>query len=645
MQMNIDPNPKRPKRRLQRNWHKFIAGLLSALFPGLGHIYLGLYIKGLTFIFLLLLDLTALLYFSSIGIQINVPLIILLSLVIPVIYFINIYDVLQLADWVLMKKRRIQTAGEPGEDSSILRPGIGFMGWERGLSFGMLLIFGGGLMVLFVQKPRWLELYLAQYGLYAVGAALIIAGLLLLNRELILSLTFKKRRMNKSAGSYLKIRIGRYTASILLIVVGILLIIDKVYQTEYVFSLVSYWPFILVIWGIEFIIAFLLNQVLRPKAKRRSRYRFRPDFKGILSASVMICCIFIVTQQDHYAYLWNRVSLNLSAASLDYSEAADNQIEKEMISIPVEMETGAVVVENVNGDIRINRGDVESVVVKTIAWVDQVESVEAQAIADASEVNVQEGKTIQIAADPQGYGSESKRQPRMNLTITIPDDRRFDLQVRTSNGSVYLDRPEAISSIDVESGNGKIYIHNAIGDVQAKTLNGNISVADVIGSAVLNTNRGDLRAEGVTGSVDLTTLVGRIQASDIVGDITGSTRNGNITVNEPVAKLKLETLNGAVQVHTNQIGGDWDIYSAVGDILLTIPETGDYEVSGSSTYGNLNIELPYTIENRMITGVSGTGEYKVQVEGNSDITIQRSTLEDETSGENTETNRTNQMLQ
>ncbi|MCM3130376.1 DUF4097 family beta strand repeat-containing protein [Paenibacillus provencensis] len=645
MQMSTDPNPKRPKRRSQRNWHKFVAGLLSALFPGLGHIYLGLYIKGLTFIFLLLLDLTALFYFSSIGIQINVPLIILLSLVIPVIYFINIYDVLQLADWVLMKKRRSQAAGETNEDSSILRPGIGFMGWERGISFGMLLIFGGSLMVLFVQKPRWLELYLAQFGLYAVGAALVIAGLLLLNRELILSLSFKKRRMNKSVSSYLKIRIGRYTASILLMVVGILLIIDKVYQTEYVFSLINYWPFILVIWGIEFIIAFLLNQVLIPKAKRISHYRFRPDFKGILSASVLVCCIFIVTQQDHYAHLWNRVSLNLSAASLDYSEAADNQIEKETISIPVEMETGAVVVENVNGDIRINRGDVESIIVKTIAWVDQVEPVEAQAVADASKVNVQDGKTIQIATEPQGYGSESKRQPRMNMTITIPDDRRFDLQVITSNGSVYLDRPEAISSIHVESGNGKIYIHNAIGDVHAKTLNGNISVADVIGSAVLSTNRGDLRAEEVTGSADLTTLVGRIQASDIVGDITGSTRNGNITVNEPVAKLSIETLNGAVQVHSKQIGGDWDIYSAVGDILLVIPEAGDYEVSGSSTYGNLNVELPYTIENRMITGVSGTGEYKVHVEGNSDVTIQRSTIEDGTMGETTDTNRTNQMLQ
>ncbi|MCM3786374.1 DUF4097 family beta strand repeat-containing protein [Neobacillus mesonae] len=639
MQPSTETSPQRPEPPVKKNMHKFIAGLLSALLPGFGHIYLGLYIKGLTFIFLLLLDLTALLYFSSIGIQINVPLIILLSLVVPVIYFVNIYDVLQLADLVLMRKRRSQAAEELEEGSTSTRPGNRMMRWERGLSFGTLLVFGGALMVLFVQKPRWFEQYITQYGEYAVGAVIILLGILLLNRELILSLTFKKRHKQRKAGSSLKIRIGRYTASLFLIAAGSLLIIDKSYQTEYVYELLNYWPFILILWGIEFIIAFMLNRILVPKRQRLSHYRFRPDFKGILSALLLIGCIFIVTQQDHYAHLWNRVSLNLGAAALDYSEAADNRIEKETLSVPVEMDTGAVVVENVNGDIRINRGDVESIVVRTVAWVDQVEPIEAQAVADESEVNVTDGKTVHISTAPKGYGSESKRQPRLNITITIPDDRRFDLQVRTSNGAVYLDQPEAINSIDVESGNGKIYIHNAIGAIHAKTLNGNISVSDVIGSAVLNTNRGDLRAEAITGSVDLTTLVGRIQVADVQGDVIGKTRNGNINVNNPVSQLSLETLNGAIQVNAMGIGGNWDVYSAVGDIVVTLPEDGNYAIKGSSTYGNLSSELPFTIENKTISGTVGTGEHEIHVEGNSDVTVNRSVPENEDSMEDIDLNQ------
>lgn len=129
--------------------HKFIAGLLSAIIPGLGHIYLRLYMRGLTFMLLVLLDLSAVLYFSSIGIQINVPLLILLALCIPVIYFYNVYDVLQSADWVMMRRRRAVTQATSDKPINERSTRDAMMVWERGISFGLLLIVGGSLMVLF----------------------------------------------------------------------------------------------------------------------------------------------------------------------------------------------------------------------------------------------------------------------------------------------------------------------------------------------------------------------------------------------------------------------------------------------------------------------------------------------------------------
>lgn len=611
-------------KRFTRKKHKFIAGLLSALLPGLGHLYLGVYIKGLTFIFLLLLDLSALLYFSTIGIQINVPLLILLGLLIPVLYFINIYEVLQLADQIVMRKRRPQ--GQSDEEDRTLAPNFRFLAWERGISFGILLIVGGTLMVLFIQRPRWLQQYIALYGTTGTAVVLILIGGILLVREILLSLSFWKKQKNKRMALPYKIRIGRYTAALFIMITGILLLLDQIYQMEYTFELIRYWPFILVIWGIEFIISFILHQQFRPSSKRKYKSRFKPDFKGIIFSVTLIACIFVVTQQDHYTHLWNRVSLNLSSASMDYSEATDNRIVKDTIAVPVEMSTASVLVENVNGDIRVNRGDVDEIQINTIVWVDQVEEIEAEAVAEASEVKVNEGKTIHISTSPQGYGSESKRQPRLNMTITIPDDRRFDLEVRTSNGAIYMDRPQAINNINVESGNGKIYIHSAIGDIRAKTLNGNISVANVTGSASLDTNRGDLRAEDVSKEISLSTQVGHIQASGIVGDIEAKTRNGNIKVMNPLNNLSLETLNGAVQVTSSMVGGNWNIYSAVGDINLSLPEDGDYTLEGSSTYGNLNSELPFTVKNREIQGTVGEGEYKITIEGNSDLIINQTQM-------------------
>lgn len=173
--------------------HKFIAGLLSAIIPGLGHIYLRLYMRGLTFMLLVLLDLSAVLYFSSIGIQINVPLLILLALCIPVIYFYNVYDVLQSADWVMMRRRRAVTQGtldKPVSNERSTRDAM--MVWERGISFGLLLIVGGSLMVLFFRKPRWFQEILAMYGAYTFAILMIVGGLLLFGREFWVMLNKKK---------------------------------------------------------------------------------------------------------------------------------------------------------------------------------------------------------------------------------------------------------------------------------------------------------------------------------------------------------------------------------------------------------------------------------------------------------------------
>ncbi|MCL6663171.1 hypothetical protein [Paenibacillus amylolyticus] len=173
--------------------HKFIAGLLSAIIPGLGHIYLRLYMRGLTFMLLVLLDLSAVLYFSSIGIQINVPLLILLALCIPVIYFYNVYDVLQSADWVMMRRRRAVTqaaSDKPITNERSTRDAM--MVWERGISFGLLLIVGGSLMVLFFRKPRWFQEILAMYGSYSFAVLMIVGGLLLFGREFWVMLNKKK---------------------------------------------------------------------------------------------------------------------------------------------------------------------------------------------------------------------------------------------------------------------------------------------------------------------------------------------------------------------------------------------------------------------------------------------------------------------
>lgn len=169
---------------LLRRRRKFPALLLAALFPGMGHVYLGLYRKGITFIMLLILDISAMLYFSSIGMQINVPLLIILGLLIPIGYFYNVYDVLQTADFILSRRRREETTASfttnsQGDKPSRANP---FQG-ERGLSFGLMLVGGGVLLILFHQKPQWLQVGIRDYGAEITAVLLILGGLVAVVRE------------------------------------------------------------------------------------------------------------------------------------------------------------------------------------------------------------------------------------------------------------------------------------------------------------------------------------------------------------------------------------------------------------------------------------------------------------------------------
>ncbi|MGG1880436.1 hypothetical protein ABDI30_23085 [Paenibacillus cisolokensis] len=179
-QSSLGSSGARRSLGLRRRKRKLYALLLSAILPGFGHLYLGLYRKGITFIMLLLLDISALLYFSSIGMQINVPLLILLGLLIPVGYFYNVYDALQAAEYMLSRRKReeVEFSQTPGGGSK--NPFHG----EQGAAFGLLLVVSGVLLILFHQKPAWLQTGIRDYGAVVAAVVLILIGIGAFVREI-----------------------------------------------------------------------------------------------------------------------------------------------------------------------------------------------------------------------------------------------------------------------------------------------------------------------------------------------------------------------------------------------------------------------------------------------------------------------------
>ena len=418
-----------------------------------------------------------------------------------------------------------------------------------------------------------------------------------------------------------KIKIGRYTAGLLLFCTGALLLADEWNKTDHIFLLLTWWPALFVLWGAEYILRYFFSRI----RGRRGEFRFRPDLKGIIVSVLVAASVFIVSQQEHFLHLWNRVSLNLTAAGVDYSEAADNRFVKSPLEIPVELETSKIIVDHLNGDIAIHRVNSDHITVRTEVWVDQEEPGLAEAIAEQSVVEADDGSIVSIRSQGKPYGQSGKRQPRMNMDIAIPDDRRFDLEVRTMNGALALLNVEAINHISLESGNGPITLSRVYGDVTGKTLNGNVSIRNVTGDIELSTNSGSIQAYDVAGKASLTTQVGNIKAKRISDDTDVRTKNGNIMLAGHQKGLNAESLNGGIDIRSGVVGGDWTIYSAVGVMNLHVPLVGDYHLKGTISYGKIQSDIPFfMVEQKTIEGTLGSGEYAVKVEGNSDLNIYRS---------------------
>lgn len=131
-----------------------------------------------------------------------------------------------------------------------------------------------------------------------------------------------------------------------------------------------------------------------------------------------------------------------------------------------------------------------------------------------------------------------------------------------------------------------------------------------------------MEATDTSGILKLSTQVGNVSVIRASNDVDIRTKNGNLYASQPQMNLKAESLNGGITVYSHQIGGDWDIYSAVGVMNLNLPLEANYKLKGTIAFGDIRTTIPaFTIENKTIFGTVGEGDYSIRVEGNSDLNV------------------------
>lgn len=414
------------------------------------------------------------------------------------------------------------------------------------------------------------------------------------------------------------VKAGRYTASLLLMSVGVLLLVDQTSRTNYLALLYHWWPVALIALGCELI---LLNAFYRKGGRQ-----IRLDLSGLFLSVLISAAVIGTKQAAPFPAKWlNDIKFSMDLSNLSYSTESGYKFEKGITKVPFAADTDKIVFDNPNGSIVLKSGAVQKIEIGVTVWVDKVEEEEAKHVADRSTIEYAAGSTLRISAKGEEYSGNfsAKRKPRMNLIVTVPADRRADYELQFKNGKVEARQISLKKAMKIRTTNGAISLADLDGELNAGTTNGAIDGTNIRGRATLSTTNGTVSVQNIGGDVKIDTTNGAVTVEQAGGAVDANTANGEITIREALKNVKADATNGLITIVSHAVGGDWELKSGNGSIRAQLPAAADAEFKGSSGNGTVHSNLPLTIEKTKLSGRLGSGKYQIKLDTNGSIDVNK----------------------
>jgi DUF4097 and DUF4098 domain-containing protein YvlB len=411
------------------------------------------------------------------------------------------------------------------------------------------------------------------------------------------------------------VKVGRGTAALLLVGVGILVIVDKAAGSQYTLSLLGWWPVLLIGLGLEYLIAGL-------RSKGDSNL-VRLDWAGMI-VSVLLSGV-VIGMTVGSSFVEKGMNYKWEEALSSFTNEGGQSYEKPAITVPVGSSIDKIKIDDTFGEVVLQSAPVDQMKVETTVWVNTDDKQEGESVAAQSQVDVStRGSTISITAEGKSYGGGlfSSKRSRMNLVITIPEKQRVDVEATLNNGKLQATKLPIKERFSGRTSNGAIVISDLTGELDLETNNGRIEAANLNGSVRLKTSNGEISAMNVQGDAELKTSNGRVVSENVSGSLHVTTSNGTVAVANIGHRLNAKTNNGSIKVNSG-IGDDWELDTSHGSIELILPEQSDAEVTGRGNYHSGSGSFPQIqkTDKHRLSGKLGSGRFKLDIETDGQITI------------------------
>ena len=274
------------------------------------------------------------------------------------------------------------------------------------------------------------------------------------------------------------------------------------------------------------------------------------------------------------------VSANLSAKeyTFDFQRIySDIQPQKLELIIP-------------RGKVIIVGSEDNRVVIDAVKYIRAGDADEAQDVADHIEIKASEdGKLVRIETNYLRYhgrgvkfwqkllGGGSDTYGEVNYTIAVP------------------------TNID-------LYINGIAADIELSSVQGDIEIEN---------ENGNTKSEFIFGDVTIKQPTGRIDLQWIEGDIRIKTASAKIDVNQVRGALDITSQTGDIYVRTElDSPRDYFVKTNSGSVNFSIPEMSSGRLNIETVAGDINTEIPISIEsvsNYKVVGEFGRGGPEINI--------------------------------
>jgi hypothetical protein len=208
-----------------------------------------------------------------------------------------------------------------------------------------------------------------------------------------------------------------------------------------------------------------------------------------------------------------------------------------------------------------------------------------------------EGDTLHVDGVHEEDGTETERDPVLNLTLRVP----ASLPVTSVRGSY-----------------GEVRVDGTTGDVTARADAGDLTVRDVDGDVDADTSAGDLEVQAVEGDVTARADAGDLEVRDVSGFAGGDIEAGDAEFVDLGGLEDVSADAGDLTAEAPALRGDTRVQMDSGDLTLRLGDGLDAEVVATAESGDVTVDgLPLSVRESTVggraEGTLGDGTHRLRV--------------------------------